>query len=115
MIVDLGVFELGEIERRGVLHEPHAQPVGEQVAEQALEQGREARQPFAHHRDAELQPNKPSEMPPVGRAAAVNSGDARDDAIDDELADPENRDGNEGSDRPQHQDRDGVAPVGLKH
>ena len=54
MIVDLGVLELGDIERGGVPHEAHAQPVGEQIAEQALEQGREPRQSLAHHGDAQF-------------------------------------------------------------
>jgi hypothetical protein len=38
MIVDLGVLELGEIERGGVLHEAHTEPIGEEIAQQALEQ-----------------------------------------------------------------------------
>ena len=54
-------------------------------------------------------------MPPIGRAAGANGVNARNDAIDDELADPENRDGNEGPDRPQQQDGNGVAALRFKN
>ena len=65
MIVDLGVFELGEIERGGVTHQPDAEPVRKQVAEQTLEQGREPRQSLAHDRNAELQSDQQREGRPV--------------------------------------------------
>ncbi len=38
VVVDLGVLELRQVERRGMLHQPDAEPVREEVAEQTLEQ-----------------------------------------------------------------------------
>ena len=52
-------------------------------------------------------------MPPVGEPAGPDGGDARDDRIDDELADPEDGDGDERPNRPQQQDGDRVAAVRL--
>ena len=95
MIVDLGVFELGEIECGGVSHETHTETVREQIAEQTLEQRGEPRQPFAYDGDAQLQADQYREMPPIGQAARTDGRHARDDGVDDELADPQNRDRDE--------------------
>ena len=45
MVVRLRVFVLREVEHRRVLHQPHADAVREQIAEQALEQRRETGEP----------------------------------------------------------------------
>ena len=61
VVVRLGILVLREVERRGVLHESHTDTVREQIAEQALEQRREARQAFAPDGDGELEPHEAAE------------------------------------------------------
>jgi hypothetical protein len=38
VIVELRIFELRQIERGGVLHQLHAHRIGEEIAEQALDE-----------------------------------------------------------------------------
>ena len=66
LVVDLGVLELLQVERRRVLHQLDAGPVGEQVAQQALEQGGDPAQPLAHQRDGQLDARA---APPAGSTA----------------------------------------------
>ena len=89
MVVGLRVLVLREVERRRVLHQPHADPVGEQIAEQALEEGREAGEPLASDRDAELQRHEPAQVPPLDHATRLPYPHRGDDPIDDQLTDPE--------------------------
>jgi hypothetical protein len=115
VIVGIRVLELGEVERRRVLHQAHADLVGEQVAEQTLEQGREPCKRFAHHGDAKLEAHEPAEVPPGGGVAGPRRGNGGDDAVDDELADPQHGDGDERPHEPQHENAGRVAAVRLKH
>ncbi len=64
LVVDLRVLELLQVEIGGVLHELHAGPVGEQVSQEALEQGRYSAQSFAHQGDAELDADQDRETAP---------------------------------------------------
>jgi hypothetical protein len=115
MIIGLGVLVLGEVQRCGMLHQAHADAVREQVAEQALEQRGEARQPFAGHRDSQLERHQPGQMPPVHRGARRPCLHRRDHAVDDELADPQDGERHEGPQGPQREDGDRVAAVRLIH
>src|ERR1041385_7556005 len=91
MIVHFRVLELCEIQRGGVAHEAHALLVREQIAEQALNEGRQPGQSFSDHRDGELDAHESRQVSPVWYAAAPYRRGARDDRIDDELADPQHR------------------------
>ena len=113
MIVRLGVLVLRQVERRRVLHQPHADPVREQVSEQALEQRRQPGEPLSCHGDAELQYDQPAQIPPVHRLACRLRPHAGDDPVDDQLPDPQHRERHERPHRAQRQDGDGVSPVGL--
>jgi len=115
VVVGLGVLVLREVEGRGVLHQPHAEAVREQVAEQTLEQRRQACEPLTGDGNAELEPDQASQVPPVHHAAAGPRAHARHDAVDDELADPQHREWHERPNGPQPKDRHGVPPVGLEH
>ena len=118
MVVGLGILVLRQVERGRMLHQPHADAVREQVAEQALEQRRQPGEPFSRHGDAQLEPHEPAQVPPVHRRpppagrAHPHRGDH---PVDDQLADPQDREGHERADRPQHENRHGVAAVGLVH
>ena len=83
MIVELGILELREIERRGVLHEPHADPIAEPVAEHALDETRRPGQEFTDNDDCHLDRDEAPDRAP--RCATPLRGD---DAVDDELPDP---------------------------
>ena len=63
LVVDLGVLELLEIERGRVLHQLNAGAVGEQVAQQTLQQGRGTGQDFADDCDAELDSHEQKQVP----------------------------------------------------
>ena len=54
LVVDLGVLELLQIERGRVSHELHAGAIGEEVAQQALEQRGDPRQPLTDQGDGQL-------------------------------------------------------------
>ena len=113
VIVNLGVLELRQIERRRMLHQAHADAVAEQVAEQALEQRREARQRFPHHGEAELQPDQAAQVPPVhGRAGRLRAHRGNH-AVNDQLPHPQHRERHERAHRAQRQDRYGVAALSL--
>ena len=47
LIVELRILELLQVERRGVLHDADADPIREQIAEQALDESRRAREQLA--------------------------------------------------------------------
>ncbi len=89
MIVGLGVLKLGEVERRGVLHQPHADTVGEEIPEQALEQGREACKPFSDHGNPELERHEAAQRHVIHRPVGCVYPHRRDHAVDDQLADPQ--------------------------
>ena len=115
VVVGLRVLVLGQIEGGGVLHQPHADSVGEQVAQQALEQRGEPRQSLAPDRDGELEHHQAAEMPPVHLSARGPRLHRGDHAVDDQLADPQHRQRDERPHRAQHEDARGVATVGLEH
>ena len=50
LVVERGILELREVERRRVLHEPDARVIREQIAEQALDQRGRAREQLAAER-----------------------------------------------------------------
>ena len=106
MVVELRVLELREVERRRVLHEPHAEPVAEQVTEQALDEARGAREQLARNDDRELESDEPGDGAP--RSTIALRGD---DAVDDELPDPERRDRYECANEPQRGHGNRVAAV----
>ena len=55
LVVECGVLELIQVERRRVLHQTHACIVREEFAEQALDQHRGPREHLAHEHDADLE------------------------------------------------------------
>ena len=65
LVVQLGVLELLQVERRRVAHQLDARLVGEEIAEQALEQRRDARQSLAHEGDGELDGQQLDQADPV--------------------------------------------------
>ena len=103
MIVELRIFELREIECRGVLHEPDAGPIAEQVAELALDETRRASKQFTNDNDRHFDRDEAADRAP--RCATALRGD---DAVDDELPDPQRRDRYECADEAQdgHRDRE---------
>ena len=109
LVVDLRVLELLQVERRGVPHQLDAGAVGEEIAQQALEQRREPGQPLAHQRDRELERQQLAEPRPVHRAAAARHADRAHHLVHDQLADPEHRERHERARDPQHQDAGDVA------
>ena len=70
LVVDLGVLELLQVEGGRVLHQLDAGAVGEQVAQQALQQGGDAAQPLAHQRDGQLDAQQHAEPGPRQRPAS---------------------------------------------
>ena len=67
LVVDLRVLELLQVERGRVAHELDAGAVGEEIAQQALEQRGEPAQPLAHQRDAQLEREQLGEPRPGDR------------------------------------------------
>src|SRR3712207_6862630 len=59
--VERGVFELVEVERRGVLHQPDARVVREEVSEQAFDERRSPGERFAGDDDRDLKCDQRSE------------------------------------------------------
>jgi hypothetical protein len=106
VVVELRVLELRQVERGGVLHEPHRDAVREQVAQQALHEHGGAREHLPTDHDRELEEHEPREALPVGGRAL-----RRLDEVDDELRHPERRDRHEGAHHPQHHDGQHVAAV----
>src|SRR6185295_19666532 len=107
MIVELRILELRQIQLCRVLHQLDAHRVGEEIAEQAFDQGRGAGENFAGQYDQQLQrevaPDLVEISLPVPRC---NHG------VEYQLADPEGRDGN---DRPDHaQDDDGCCVPAVR-
>ena len=117
LVVDLGVLELLQVEGGRVTHELDARLVGEEIAEQALEQGRDAGQPLAHHGDDELQREQLAQPGPVDGAGAAprRHADRAHDLVDDELPDPEHRQRHQGPAHPQGQNARDVAALGAPH
>ncbi len=115
LVVDLRVLELLEVERRGVAHQLDAGAVGEEIAQQALEQRRHAAEAFAHERDAELQGEQLAEPHPGDGAAGTDHRDRLDHLVHDQLADPEHRERHQRPGQPQQQDADDVPGLGLPH
>ena len=87
VVVELGILELREVERRGVLHEPHADAVGEEVAEQTFDEARRAREQLADDDDRELDRDEPATERQIAPVALRG-----DDAVDDQLPDPQRGD-----------------------
>ncbi len=115
LVVDLRVLELLQVERRGVLHQLDAGPVGEEVAQETLQQGGDPAQPLAHHRDRQLDPDQHGQPLPGHRPAAAVQGDGVDHLVHDELADPEHAQRHRRAGHPEQQDPDDVARLGLPH
>src|SRR2546423_4047776 len=106
MIVELGILELREIELRGVLHQSHAHRVGEEVAEEALDEGRRASEYLAGQHDAELEREV---APHLSKAASAAPG--RNYRVDYQLSDPEGRYRYQRADDPQYDHRSRVTAV----
>ena len=115
LVVQLGVLELLEVERGRVPHELDAGPVGEQVAQQALEQRGDAAQPFADEGDARARAPAARQTAPIHRAARLRRADRLHHLVDDELPDPEHRQRHQRPGDPQQQDPGDVARLGPPH
>src|SRR5204862_549710 len=96
-----------------MLHETYADAVRKQVAEQALDERREAGHPLAADGDAELEPHEAPERPPVHDASGRAPLHGGDHPVDDQLADPQDGQRDERPDDPERQDRHGVPAVRL--
>ena len=108
MIVEFGVLELREVECGRVLHQSNAHAVREQVAEQAFDELRRAAKRVAADGDRELDSDEQRQIPPVGSIRPRPN-----DFVDDQLSDPERRDGDEGAHDPQHGGGEGKPAIGL--
>jgi len=64
VVVERGILEVLEVERGGVLDQPHGHAVREQVAEQAFDQCGRALQRLHHDRDGELEHHEPQNARP---------------------------------------------------
>ena len=117
LVVELGVLELLQVERRRVAHELDAGLVGEEIAEQALEQRGEARQALAHQRDGELEREQLAQPGPVDarHAPARRQPDRAHHLVHDQLADPQHRERNERARHPERQDARDVPRLGAPH
>ncbi len=89
LIVEIGILELLEVEGGRVAHELHAGAVGEEIAEQALEQRRNPREALAHQCDDELDHEQLHQPLPIDGTTRTRHAHRMDHLIDDQLADPE--------------------------
>ncbi len=96
-----------------MLHQLDAGAVGEQVAQEALQQRRHPAQPFAHQRDRQLDAEQHGEPGPGDGAARLGQVDGENHLVHDELADPEHRQRDQRPGDPQQKDPDDVARVGV--
>ncbi len=91
-----------------MLHQSHARVVREEIAQQALDQTRSARQYLAYKHDRDLKRDQFPEAREV--RTSVERGDYR---VDYQLPDPERCDGHERAREPERDHRRGVASVCL--
>jgi hypothetical protein len=99
VVVELGVLELLEVERGGVLHEAHAHPVAEHLSEQPLQERRRAAEQVAAEHDRDLEGDELPEAARVGGGEPLlRGGDHR---VDDELPHPQREHGERRADRAQ--------------
>ncbi len=115
LVVEVGILELLEIERRGVAHEVDARAIGKEITQEALEQRRAPGQPFPGQCDRELDTEQLSEPHPVhGRPRAGESNGVHD-LVHDQLADPQHRERNERARDPQEQDGDHIPRLAVPY
>ena len=96
-------------------HQVHARPVGEQVAQQALEQGGIAGQYFSGHRQQQFEPDQDRQVF-VGRRREIHRrriGHHPHDRVDNQLADPENAERQHRAERAEQDHGDRVTPMGV--
>jgi hypothetical protein len=110
VVIEGGVLELCEVEGRRVLHEPNADVIREEVAEQTLDECRAPREHLAAEDDGQLERDQPPERRQVALATL-----GRDHGVDDELAHPQGRHGGERADDAEHDHRRGERAVCLPH
>ncbi len=105
VIVERRIFELGEVQRRGMAHQPFADVVREEIAQQRFDECRRAREELPaecdRHLDRDITPEY-RDRPPARVL----------DHIDDELADPQRGDRDQGANDAQYHHRNGVAAMG---
>jgi hypothetical protein len=97
LVVEVGVLELVEVERRGVAHQAHARHVREEVAEQTLDERGGAGQRLAHDREHDFDRHEP----PQPREVCFGRAPERHHLVNDELADPQHGHGDEGAHEPE--------------
>ena len=73
LVLELGVLEVLEVERRGVLHQPHAGGVGHALGQQAVDQRHDAPEHVREHRQAELGQQAAYRASSAGRCRAIAS------------------------------------------
>ncbi len=115
LIVDFGVLELLQVERRRMLHQLNAGAIGEEVAQETLQQRRHPAQPFADQGDRQLDPDQEAEPGPGDWPAAVVQVDRVDHPVHDELPDPEHRERHRRAGDAEQKNTDHVAGLGLPH
>jgi hypothetical protein len=115
LVVQLGVLELLQVERRRVAHQLHAGAIGEEVAEQALQQRRHPGETLAHHGDAQLARQQLAQPGPGHDAARCRQGDRVHHLVYDQLADPEHRERHQRAEHPEDQDPHHVPGLRLPH
>ena len=91
VVVELRVLEVLQVERGGVLHQPHAHAVAEKVAEQRLHERRRPLHEVEDERQGQLESHQPRQPTPV----RVRRTEVRHHRIDDELPHPQQRHGTE--------------------
>ena len=96
LVLELGILEILEVERRGVLHQAHARGVGHPLRQQAVDQRDDAAEHVRQHGERELgrqqQPShcsSPLASQPSSVAGRPGICTSAHDVVDDQLADIE--------------------------
>ncbi len=120
LVLKFGVLEVFKVERRGVLHQPHAGGVGHALGQEAVDQRHDAPKNVRQHREREFGQQQHAE--PVQHAAVepqpqrfgpMRRLHQQHNIVDDQLADIQRDDRHDSANQPQHQRRRGQSGAGA--